>query len=190
MKLHQLALTTSALLVLALAACGGGGSSSSSTAAAGAASTASAGSGAASSGAITAFGSVFVNGHEFATTHAVVVDDDTGVSVSSTAALEVGEVVDVMPATNSTTAAPVASALHVHPLARGYVDASSATASTITVMGQTVQLTSSTTFSAAAPAPASPASQVSPPPAAVAARRSPATMSRSTVTFSPPRPTP
>ena len=152
MKFQHLTLAAAASLALVLAACGGGGGStaSSNTAPSGGVGSAppvSTFSGATSSGAITAFGSVFVNGHEFSTANASVVDDDTGATTSSTAALEVGEVVDVVPSAKSTSAAPVASALHVHPLARGYVDASSTTASTLTVMGQTVQLTSATNFS-------------------------------------------
>jgi hypothetical protein len=100
-----------------------------------------------SSGAITAFGSVFVNGHEFSTTNATVIDDDSGASASPTSGLEVGMVVDVKAAMASSAAHPEASELHVHPLARGYVDVSDTTASTLKVMGQTVQLTSATNFS-------------------------------------------
>lgn len=143
MKFQHLALAACAAIVLTLTACGGGGGSSAT--AIGTPPGVSVG--AASSGAITAFGSVFVNGHEFATTNASVVDDDTGATATSTAGLEVGEVVDVIPASTSTGAAPVASELHVHPLARGYVDASDTTAGSLTVMGQTVQLTSATNFS-------------------------------------------
>jgi hypothetical protein len=76
-----------------------------------------------------------------------VIDDDTGATTAGTTGLEVGEVVDVKQDATSTAAAPVAAELHVHPLARGFVDAADATAGTLTVMGQTVQLTSSTTFS-------------------------------------------
>jgi hypothetical protein len=139
MKYKHLAWAVSASLVLALVACGGGGTSSSPTVAQFSAAT--------SSGAITAFGSVFVNGHEFSTTHATVIDDDSGTSASSTSGLEIGMVVDVKPAMASSAAHPEASELHVHPLARGYVDTSDTTASTLTVMGQTVQLTSATNFS-------------------------------------------
>jgi hypothetical protein len=127
-------------LILALASCGGGGgggggSASSATPTA-----------AVSSGAITAIGSVFVNGHEFNTSGASVVDDDTGATMKTTD-LEVGMVVAVNSAAGSTTAAPQAADIHVSPLARGFVDASDGTAGTITVMGQTVQLTASTAFS-------------------------------------------
>ena len=129
-------------IALALGACGGGGGndSSGSTSTPSSASTT-------SSGAITAFGSVFVNGHEFATGTARVMDDDTGDTSGKVSALEVGEVVDVDQDSSSTSSAPVAQWLHVHPLARGYVDASDTTANTLTVMGQTVSLDSGTLFS-------------------------------------------
>jgi hypothetical protein len=129
--------------VVLLAACGGGGGSSGPTGSMGTPSGANAG--ATSSGAITAFGSVFVNKHEFDTKSATVVDDDTNASSSAATGLEVGMVVDVKAASDSSDAKPVAAELHVHPLAKGYVDASSG--ASITVMGQTVQLTPSTVVS-------------------------------------------
>ncbi|HET7526839.1 MAG TPA: hypothetical protein VFK10_12935, partial [Burkholderiaceae bacterium] len=61
---RSLAIAGTAALILA--ACGGGGSSSSSNPVSGASA------GAVSSGTVTAFGSVWVNGHEFATTGAKV----------------------------------------------------------------------------------------------------------------------
>jgi hypothetical protein len=123
---------------LSLVACGGGG-----VAAGGNATASSAGS--ISSGTITAFGSVFVNGHEFATGSAQVIDDDTGATSSGNAGLEVGMAVDVKAAADSSSSAPVAAEIHVRPLARGIVDLSNS--STLTVMGQTVQVTASTLFS-------------------------------------------
>jgi hypothetical protein len=132
-------------LALALAACGGGGGASDGSN--GPTSGPSSAPSPTSSGAITAFGSVFVNGHEFDTASAQVVDDDTGDTSGHVSALEVGQVVDVDPSASSTSAAPVAQWLHVHPLARGYVDAIDASTNTITVMGQTVSLDSGTLFS-------------------------------------------
>ena len=132
-------------VALALVACGGGGGGADSAPGNGTSSPASAGT--VSSGAISAFGSVFVNGHEFATGSAQVMDDDTGDTSGKVSALEVGQVVDVEEAGSSTSAAPVARWLHVHPLARGYVDASDTTAATITVMGQVVSLDTGTLFS-------------------------------------------
>ena len=67
-----------------LAACGGGSSGNSSSGMAGA------------SGVITGFGSVFVNGKEFATdTHTQVLDGDNDDAASATANLQVGMTVDV-----------------------------------------------------------------------------------------------
>lgn len=128
------------LLATALiAGCGGGGGAGGTTSQASSA--------AVSSGAITAFGSVFVNGHEFGTSRASVIDDDTG-ETSSASKLEVGMVVSVKPMSDSTDRSPEAAEIHVSPLARGFVDASTTSPSTtLTVMGQTVQLTSATVFS-------------------------------------------
>ena len=142
MKTSRKTWALSSALALALAACGGGGSTSSggTSAPAGASTTS-------SSGAITAFGSVFVNGHEYATGGAQVVDDDTGATGTQVSALEVGQVVDIDPASNSTSANPVARLLHVHPLVRGDVDAWDSTANTLSVMGQSISLDSATLFS-------------------------------------------
>jgi hypothetical protein len=135
------------LLALAagLSACGGGGSGV--TGSASGVPVQAAAAGTTSSGVITAFGSVFVGGHEFDTRSAQFIDDDSGAVSNSATGLEVGMVVDVKPARGSSARAPVASELHIHPLARGYVDAVDTTAGTLQVMGQTVQLTSSTNFS-------------------------------------------
>jgi hypothetical protein len=130
-----------AMIVAAgLGACGGGGSDT--TAAPGTNSTS-----ITSSGVITAFGSVFVNGHRFHTEHARVIDDDTGAVTSGATGLEVGMVVDVRHRGRGTDDEADADELHVHPLVRGFIDAADATAATLTVMGQKVQLTSGTSFS-------------------------------------------
>ncbi len=135
-------------LAAALAACGGGGGGNDPAGNPSGGGTSSPTSASAtSSGAITAFGSVFVNGHEFNTASAQVMDDDTGDTSARVASLEVGQVVDVDPSSTSTNAAPVAQWLHVHPLARGYVDAVDTTGNTLTVMGQTVSLDSGTLYS-------------------------------------------
>lgn len=146
------ALAFCAALVATLAACGGGGGSASTGSSASPTTNTGTGAtitgaspGATSSGAITAFGSVFVNGHEFDISGASVIDDDTGASTTNTAGLEVGQVLDVKAASTSSDAAPVAQALHLHPLVRGYVDASAN--GTLTVMGQTIQVSSTTVFS-------------------------------------------
>ena len=130
-------------LVVGLSACGGGGATSASGSATPNMAQAT------SSGAISAFGSVFVNGHEFDTSQAQWVNDDTGVKSAAgiLTGLEVGMVVDVDQAPSSSASAPVAQLLHLHPLARGYVDAIDTTAGTLSVMGQSVQLNASTVYS-------------------------------------------
>jgi hypothetical protein len=128
------------LSALALVACGG-----ESDAASSGEGLSGAGAGATSSGVVSAFGSVFVNGHEFDTATATLIDDDTG--QPATTALEVGMVVDVKAAQHSRVDRPVAGSLHLHPLLRGVVDAADPAAGTLTVMGQTVQLSAATAFS-------------------------------------------
>jgi len=135
-------LAFAAAFALVLSACGGGGSSMpSSPTVSGAAP------GGTVSGTVTAFGSVFVNGHEFGTTRAKVIDDDAGTTTSDTSSLEVGMSVDVKAASDSSERFPEAAEIHVHPLVRGVVDGSDGAAGTLTVMGQSVQLTASTVFS-------------------------------------------
>jgi hypothetical protein len=159
-------LAASLACALWLVSCGGGGGAATpdvapSTSPGPMASTLSA-----SSGEITAFGSVFVNGHEFLTQGAQIVDNDTGDAVADASALEVGMSVDVKPlaATAVDAATPKAAEIRLHPLVRGYVDAANTTASTLTVMGQTVQLTAATNFAdhrACVTAPTSPCTAVS-----------------------------
>ncbi|KRH79828.1 hypothetical protein FERRO_09040 [Ferrovum sp. JA12] len=142
------------LLTIGLASCGGGGGGGTTTSSS-ATPTALQSTASVSNGTVTALGSVFVNGHEFDTNSANFVDADTGIlGNSSNSALatsgllspEVGMTVAVNSATNSTNALPVAKEVRIAPLVRGYVDASDLTAGTITVMGQSVQVTSSTAF--------------------------------------------
>lgn len=127
-------------LLAVLTACGGGGGSASVSTSASPGSTSGV-----STGAISAFGSVFVNKVEYSTAGASVVDDDTGARSASTMALEVGQVVDVKHAKAANASVEEASELHVHPLARGYVDVLGT--GTLTVMGQTVSVTSATSVS-------------------------------------------
>lgn len=129
-------------LATGLAACGGGGGGGGSADAGGTGTTPTA-STLVSSGVITAFGSVFVNGHRFGTGSARVIDDDTGAATAGATGLEVGMVVDVRHRENEQEAEE----LHVHPLVRGFVDAIDTATGRITVMGQTVQLSSATGFS-------------------------------------------
>jgi hypothetical protein len=119
--------------VTILAACGGGSSGNSP-------STSSSGM-AGGSGVITGFGSVFVNGKEFKTDGSTqVVDGDNDDAASSTANLQVGMTVDVDADGGKATLLRFTSAV------RGEVDAVDTMASTITVLGQTVRVTSGTSF--------------------------------------------
>ena len=133
-----------AAVAIALAACGGGGNNSSGTSTP---TTGTSSSTAMSSGTISAFGSVFVNGHEFDTRNARIVDDDTGEASTDMRLLEVGMSVDVKNALSSTAQKPVADEIHIHPLVRGIVDASDTGAGSLLVLGQSVQLTAATNFS-------------------------------------------
>lgn len=140
------ALATGLLATAVLVACGGGSQKDavlvSNPASSGSTATALA----VSSGTITAFGSVFVNGHEFATDSARLIDDDTGLATSDLSALEVGTAVDLHVGNGTNAGRPMADELHMHPLVRGVVDASNTSASTLSVMGQTVQLSAATNF--------------------------------------------
>ncbi|MES1162274.1 MAG: hypothetical protein ABUL50_04345, partial [Rhizobacter sp.] len=113
-----------AAIAFTLAACGGGGGTSSTSTGTdtGTTTTPTTGATAVSTGTISAFGSVFVNGHEFDTHSARIIDDDTGATITD--ALEVGMSVDVKNALSSTAQKPVADEIHVRPLVRGIVDAS------------------------------------------------------------------
>ena len=116
-----------------LAACGGGSSSNSP----GASTTAMAG----ASGVITGFGSILVNGHEFGTNmNTQVLDGDNDDAASSTASLQVGMTVDVDASGGTATMLRFTSAV------RGEVDSIDAMGNTLTVLGQTVQVTSGTSF--------------------------------------------
>ncbi|HEY4038116.1 MAG TPA: DUF5666 domain-containing protein [Burkholderiaceae bacterium] len=133
-KLLRAGAWTAVIAAVILAACGGGSSSNSPSASP----TAMAG----ASGVITGFGSVVVNGHEFATDmHTQVLDGDNDDAAASTASLQVGMTVDV-DASNGT-----ATMLRFTSAVRGEVDSIDAMGNTLTVLGQTVQITSGTSFS-------------------------------------------
>src|SRR5258708_12515658 len=126
-----------AAAAVSLLACGGcGGSSSPSSMRAHSA--------ARTFGTVRAFGSVFVDGHEFDSSGATVVDDDTGATVPGSAAgssLAVGMTVDVKPSASSTDAAPSAQEIRVITLARGPVDASDSMAGPFSLMAPVLHLT-------------------------------------------------
>jgi hypothetical protein len=121
--------TAAATLSALLAACGGGATSSASSSGS-------------SSGVLTAFGSVFVNGTEYATSGSTsVVDGDADDAPSATTALQVGMHVDVDASSGA------ASLLRYRSAVRGEVDAVDATNNTLTVLGQTVLVSSATSYS-------------------------------------------
>lgn len=118
-----------------LVACGGGSSGSSTTGTTSSAATST------TSGVLSAFGSVIVNGHEYATsTGTAVTDGDADDAASSLAALRVGMTVDV------DADGSAASRVRFASLVRGEVDAVDVTASTLTVLGQTVRVSGATLF--------------------------------------------
>lgn len=125
--------------VTALVSCGGGGSSGSMPG-----SNTSMGAPSSASGVITAFGSILVNGSEYATNGSTsVVDGDNDDAPSSLAALLVGMTVDV----NSNGGwSPVASFVRFRSAVRGEVDSIASDGSSMVVLGQTVVITSATSF--------------------------------------------
>jgi hypothetical protein len=93
------------------------------------------------SGVITGFGSVFVNGKEFKTDgNTQVLDGDNDDAASSTSSLQVGMTVDIDADSGNATTLRFTSAV------RGEVDAVDTMGSTLTVLGQTVRITSGTSF--------------------------------------------
>lgn len=126
-------------LFLALAvACGGGGSAGGGMAAAPAATSVM------SSGAITGFGSIFVNGVHFQTAHAVIRKNGVAVDQSQ---LAVGEIARVS-GTKDSDSTGDADSIDVDENLVGPIDSLDATAGTFTVLGQTVKINAGTSFSA------------------------------------------
>lgn len=113
-----------------LVACGGGSSSMSGTSTP-----------ASASGTVTGFGSVIVNGTEFATGSGTqVVDGDSDDAPSTSASVRVGMSVDLDSDNGTATFLRFTSAV------RGEIDAIDTTGNTITVLGQTVNITSGTSY--------------------------------------------
>jgi hypothetical protein len=132
--LHGLVLVIAA--TAGLASCGGGASGGTGGAGTGGGPTQ-------ASGVLSAFGSIVVNGIEYTTgSSTAVVDGDADDAAASMGALQVGMTVDVDASAGGASAARVRFTSAV----RGEVDAVDAAASTITVLGQTVQVTSATSF--------------------------------------------
>ena len=96
------------------------------------------------SGVITAFGSILVNGTEYATNGSTnVVDGDNDDAPSSLAELHVGMTVDL---DANGGANPWASFVRFRSAVRGEVDSIASDGSTMVVLGQTVVITSATSF--------------------------------------------
>jgi len=123
-----------------LVACGGGSGSGS-----GSAPTGTTAAPASASGVLSAFGSVFVNGREYATgSKTSVVDGDADDAASALAALQVGMTVDVDSDGNASS--PGATRIRYSSAVRGEIDAIDTAGSKIAVLGQTVLVTSATSF--------------------------------------------
>lgn len=97
-----------------------------------------------SSGAITQFGSIFVNGIEYETTTAQIFLDDALVGQS---ALRIGQVVTVDGFVNADEVTGIAFDVHFESDVRGAITAVDAANSRITVLGQTVRVTGGTIYS-------------------------------------------
>jgi len=125
-----------------VAACGGSGSPSKFSAPT---SANAAGTPVMSTGTITAFGSIFVNGVHFETGSAVIRKNGQVVAQS---ALEVGEIAHVKGSKNDQDGRGVADSIDVEDAVIGPIAAIDVTNATLTVLGQTVKLDGGTSFSA------------------------------------------
>ena len=124
-----------------LSSCGGGG------VVAGIEGTGTATVAAASSGPISRFGSIFVNGVEFDTTHAAVSIDGQSASASQ---LNVGDVVEVQGSVATGGTSGTATTVDYRTVVQGPISAVDAAGSTVTVLGQTVQIGPQTSIGAEA----------------------------------------
>lgn len=119
------------VLVCLLSSCGGGGDSSNG------------GNSKTSTGVITGFGSVFVNGVEYETDGANVSIDDED---SSEDELEIGQVVTIVGTVNSDGTTGSALAIKVEKMIRGIIDSIDSVNEKMVVMGQTVIIDELTSF--------------------------------------------
>ena len=140
MNLKTLKLTTILSLACAFTACGGGGSPSSSIAASAPTATASS---IVTYGAITGFGSVFVNGTRFDVSSAQVTDNDSSATSDD---LKVGQMVRLEAKDNHDGTLPRASRIDRDSAIEGAITAINTTAGTVTVLGQVILVDSSTIF--------------------------------------------
>lgn len=121
-----------------LAACGGGGSTTTAGPAVGATTTS-----VVTTGPITAFGSVFVNGQRFDTSAAQIeIEGQSGTQGQ----LKVGDVVELKGSRNRSDGSATAARIVRRAAVRGPISAVDATTNRITVLGQTVLVTASTSF--------------------------------------------
>ena len=133
-KQHFVLSATVVAVSLALAACGGSGSLT-------------AGSSTTTQGVITGFGSVFVNGVEYDTGNSTTIDME-GVD-SPESALKVGMLVTLQGAVNADGKTGIATAIKYANQMEGVVNANTVAANetgTLTVMGETVNVTPDTIF--------------------------------------------
>ena len=130
--------------LLLIAACGGGGSDDSSSTGS-STDTGTATATAFTQGTVTGFGSVIVNGVRFDDSSCTVTDDSG--TAQALGALRLGMRVEIdSSAVDTTTATARAHALRFGGLVTGPVEAVDATAGTLTVLGQGVDVTSTTVF--------------------------------------------
>jgi hypothetical protein len=125
-------------------ACGGGGVGSTGTGAT---------SGSYSSGTISGFGSVIVNGVRYDTTNVTVADDDEGTASADDSALKLGMEVaidagDVQRFTDGSTSKAQASRVSYGSALLGPVSGVDAAGLSLTVLGQSVKVTAATVFDA------------------------------------------
>lgn len=139
MNTHSRLLIAAGATLGLLAACGGGGGSSSTptTQISGIQGTGFA------QGAITGFGSIFVNGVEFRTTSATITINGSSGTESQ---LKVGQVVTIRGSVDSNGTTGTANSVAYDDDVKGQVTAVDATAGTLTVMGQSVTTDGNTRF--------------------------------------------
>lgn len=135
-RMRLLALGIAAAGTALLFACGGGSSG-------GSASGSGTGTPTEASGVIDAFGSIFVNGLEYQTNSSTsFIDDDNNGAAANAAALQVGMTVDV----STDPTGHWADIVHFGSAVRGEVDSVNSTNNQLTVLGQTVRVSSGTSF--------------------------------------------
>lgn len=141
MNTNKLSILASAITVLlSLTACGGGGSGSGSSSPT-----------TSSTGVITGFGSVFVNGVEYETSNSVITFDGQPATEDD---LAVGMVVDVRGSHDNTkgTALSINGADELEGSVQSNSMAPGASSGTLVIMGQTVNITAETIFESKVPA--------------------------------------